>query len=316
MMVMETWVLTAISAMTGGGGSPLGSTGALRLFRLLRLSRLLRMLRSLPELMILIKGMMSAMTSVFYVMCLLVLITYVFAIGFTQLAVGTESIGDVYFSNVPLAMYSLLIHATFLDDLAGFMNALREECWPLLILALVFIYLAALTVMNMLIGVLCEVVSAVAASEKEESAALSVTEQLHDIAISLDENFDNKISYEEFASIIGKPDALKALQKVGISPIGLVDFAELFFFEDGQPVELSFDAFMSQVLCLRESNAATVKDVLNVWMQIKTTTNRQIKELRQSVDSRLDSLAKKVDENSDLLREVLQSVRTQARVAG
>merc|ERR1719399_1513747 len=106
-------ILTA----SGGGDSPLGGgTSILRLFRLLRLSRLTRMLRSLPELLILIKGMATAMKSVAYVMALLVLITYVFAIAFTQLAVGT-GVGDDLFANIAHSMYSLLIYATLLDDL-------------------------------------------------------------------------------------------------------------------------------------------------------------------------------------------------------
>merc|ERR1711977_785070 len=102
-MVMETWVLLIIMAASGSsGGNPLGgNTSILRLFRLLRLSRLMRMLRSLPELMILIKGMVTAMKSVAYVMGLLVLITYVFAIAFTQLAIDPEKeMGDAYFANV------------------------------------------------------------------------------------------------------------------------------------------------------------------------------------------------------------------------
>merc|ERR1719217_1652351 len=111
MMVMETWVFVAIS---GDGSSPMGNAAILRLFRLLRLSRLLRMLRSLPELMILIKGMVTAMQSVVYVMVLLVLFTYVFAIACTQLSLGTE-FHAVYFEDVAMSMYSLIIYATFLD---------------------------------------------------------------------------------------------------------------------------------------------------------------------------------------------------------
>merc|ERR1712167_342754 len=97
-------------------------------------SRLSRMLRSLPELMILIKGMVTAMKSVSYVMGLLILITYVFAIAFTQLAVGTETLGDDFFANIAHSMYSLLIYATLLDDLSYFTDALRFEMWPLLVL--------------------------------------------------------------------------------------------------------------------------------------------------------------------------------------
>mmetsp|Transcript_100521 Transcript_100521/g.224481 ORF Transcript_100521/g.224481 Transcript_100521/m.224481 type:complete len:518 (+) Transcript_100521:71-1624(+) len=330
MMVMETWVLIIVMAFASGeGGSPVGGTGILRLFRLLRLSRLMRMLRSLPELMILIKGMVTAMKSVFYVMCLLVILLYVFAIAFTQLTVDSE-IGDVYFTNVSLSMYSLLIHATFLDDLAGFMNDIRNEMWPLLVLALVFIALAALTVMNMLIGVLCEVVSAVAATEKEEIMMNSVSEKLSGIAQSLDQNFDGMISYEEFTMIIEKPEALRALQDVGVSPLGLVDFAELFFFEDNQRVELSFEKFMEMVLDLRDSNKATVKDVLNLWMNIKTSANADISELKTilselnsevdqkttAINDRIDAKTQNLQYQVGLILGEVRKITNQSRVAG
>merc|ERR1712093_320083 len=104
--------------------------------------------------MILIKGMMSAMRSVFYAMCLLVIITYVFAIAFCQMSVNTPTIGETYFRNVGFGMYSLLIYATFLDDLSNLMDDLRADKWPLVFVALVFICLASMTVMNMLVGVL------------------------------------------------------------------------------------------------------------------------------------------------------------------
>jgi hypothetical protein len=281
----------------------------------------MKMLKSLPELMILIKGMLQAMTSVAYVMGLLVIITYVFAIAFTQLAVGTPSIGDVYFTNVPLSMYSLLIHATFCDDLSGFTNALREEMWPLLVFALIFICLAALTVMNMLIGVLCEVVAAVAETEKEQILTDNVCTRLADIATKLDENFDSKISYEEFSRIVEVPDALSALQEVGVNPEGIVDFAELFFFEDGQSIELTFDAFMEMVLDLRESNTATVKDILNLWKQIKENTNSAISDnmtaitaLDKKMDSRIEALNKKVDDSTNRIESQFEVVLRELRV--
>merc|ERR1719269_451387 len=126
-MVMETWVFTAPALFLGGSGSPLG--GQASILRLLRLSRLLRMLRSLPELMILVKAMVTAMKSVFYVMVLLVIATYVFAIACTQLSVDTE-MGKTYFFNVLLSMYSLIVYATLLDNLADFCNAVRAESIP------------------------------------------------------------------------------------------------------------------------------------------------------------------------------------------
>jgi hypothetical protein len=278
------------------------------------------MLKSLPELMILIKGMLTAMKSVAYVMGLLLLITYVFAIAFTQLAVGTE-LAEVYFTNVPLTMYSLFIHGTMLDDLSGFTNALRAEMWPLLVLALIFVSLAALTVMNMLIGVLCEVVAAVAATEREQILAENVSERLQDIATQIDENFDSMISYEEFSQIVEVPEALAALQEVGVNPIGIVDFAELFFFEEGKPVELSFEDFMEMVLDLREDNTATVKDILNLWMNIKQNTNSAISDnmsaitaLDKKMDARIDALNKKVDDSTTRIEGQFEVVLRELRV--
>ena len=125
LMVTETWVFTIIELNTE---VPF-PTSILRLFRLLRLSRLLRMLKSLPELMILVKGMITAMKSVFYVMFMLVGITYVFAIALTQLSIGYEFRED-YFEHVVLAMYTLMVYTTFLDNLAEFCDTVRvADCF-------------------------------------------------------------------------------------------------------------------------------------------------------------------------------------------
>ena len=80
----------------------------------------------------------------------------------------------------------------FLDDLSASTNDLCNQSWPLLIVALIFICLAALTVMNILIGVLCEVFSAVATTEKEEILARTVLEKMLKIADALDTNFNQQ----------------------------------------------------------------------------------------------------------------------------
>ena len=62
-----------------------------------------------------------------------------------------------------------------------------------------------------------------------------------------------------------------------MNPIGIVNFAVLFLFEDGKPVELAFETFLSMVSDLRESNTPTVKDVMNLRMNIQTSTNQDLK---------------------------------------
>lgn len=296
-MVLETWCFSYVW-VSGEEEHSLGSnTAVLRLIRLLRLSRLMRMLRSMPDLMILIKGMSAAMTSVFYVMCLLLMITYVFGIVFTQLSQGNPYLGMKYFSSVPHSMYSLLIYLTLLDSLAGFLEDLRENMWPLLCVSLVFICLAALTVMNMLIGVLCEVVSSVANTEKESLLALHVAEKLKTVLDTLDTDDDNLISYEEFTKIIDKPEALHALEAAGVNPLAVVDIAELIFFDNEEPVDLTFETFMNMIMDMRDTNPATVKDVVNIWKQIKTTTNRDLAQLQ----SNLTGVTEKLDQRTGKL---------------
>eukprot|EP00747_Dinoflagellata_sp_TGD_P142905 gnl/TRDRNA2_/TRDRNA2_176311_c0_seq13.p1 gnl/TRDRNA2_/TRDRNA2_176311_c0~~gnl/TRDRNA2_/TRDRNA2_176311_c0_seq13.p1 ORF type:complete len:482 (+),score=116.03 gnl/TRDRNA2_/TRDRNA2_176311_c0_seq13:76-1521(+) len=286
LMVVETWFFSIV-ALGGGGANPLGgNTAILRLFRLLRLSRLLRMLKSLPELMILIKGMVTATKSVSYVISLLFIVTYVFAIAFVQLAPPGGYCQEVFFEHVPLAIYSLFMYGIFLDNLADFFNAIRDESEIGVFLAFCFVFLGCMTVMNMLIGVLCEVISAVAETEREERKTLDVKEKMDGIVRELDSNGNGKISYKEFTSILHIPEALLALQDVGVDPAGLVDFADLFFLEDGEYIELEFGRFMEMVLDLRGSNKSTVKDIMNLWLQFSGKFNvykQEVMEVREYV---------------------------------
>merc|ERR1719326_191790 len=105
-MVMETWVFTFVSLATGDHTRPPFPTSILRLFRLLRLSRLVRMLKSLPELMILIKGIITSMKSVGYVLGMLVGVTYFFSIVITQLSIGYD-FKENFFTFTLHGMYSL-----------------------------------------------------------------------------------------------------------------------------------------------------------------------------------------------------------------
>jgi len=267
MMVAETWVMTSILAITGSGGGSAGGTSILRLIRLLRLSRMVRMLRSVPELMILVKGMASAMKSVFYVMCLLLIFMYVFAIALTQMGNETDKVGEEFFSSVSHSMKTLLISGVFLDNLSGIGQAMLNESGLCLVAFFTFILLGNLTVMNMLIGVLCEVVSDVAKVEKEDMRVEFVTEKLRLILESLDANCDYKISKEEFRRILQFPAAVVALNDVGVDPEGIVDYADFIFDElmdESTEHEITFEDFMGVVLQLRGCNVATVKDCVDL----------------------------------------------------
>jgi hypothetical protein len=132
----------------------------------------------------------------------------------------------------------------------------------------IFILAASLTVMNMLIGVLCEVVSAVAASEREENSLHMVMSKVQKIFFSmgLDEDNNGMISKEEFRKIVENREAARAINDLGVDVIELVDMADFFFALDYSDTEyakeFSFAEFMDMVVQLRGSNTATVKDIM------------------------------------------------------
>merc|ERR1719261_1780026 len=114
--------------------------------------------------------------------------------------------------------------------------------------------------MNMLIGVLCEVVSAVAVTEKEEMLVTFVHEKLTAVMALIDEDGGGTISRNEFMQILDNEGAIESLQDVGVDVIGLVDYADFIFggdeeeTEDGEEIELTLDQFMNVILQLRDSN--------------------------------------------------------------
>eukprot|EP00928_Gymnodinium_smaydae_P096406 TRINITY_DN8507_c1_g1_i1.p1 TRINITY_DN8507_c1_g1~~TRINITY_DN8507_c1_g1_i1.p1 ORF type:complete len:843 (-),score=160.21 TRINITY_DN8507_c1_g1_i1:200-2668(-) len=290
MMVAETWVMTAILALSGFSLSGFGNAGVLKLIRLLRLTRMARMakvLRAVPELIIMIKGIMIASRSVFFTLCLLVLIMYFFAIVFRQLG-GDTPLAEVYFTTVPGTMFSLLMYG-ILPDMADIVFDSCNESVILGVVVLFFILLASLTVMNMLVGVLCEVVSVVSAVEKEQLNVNYVSARLFTMFTEFgDENNDEMISKNEFDHLMLKPEAAKIIQEIGVDVIGLVDYAAYIFKED---TALTFPDFMELLLQLRGSNSSTVKDIVDLRRYVllsiadlSKTTTALFKEVHKKLD--------------------------------
>jgi len=301
MMVLETWVMTLILLATGAGSDTgMGNTSILKLVRLCRLTRMARMaklLRAIPELIILIKGIVVASRSVCFTLVLLMLLIYFFAIVFRQLADDTD-VGAEYFKSVPDAMISLLLDGV-LPDQSSVVRACADQHPFFGIIILLFILLASLTVMNMLVGVLCEVVSVVSSVEKEQLTVNYVKQRLYTMFEEWDEDGSMTISKAEFQRMLVIPEAAKIIHEIGVDVVGLVDFAD-FIFKEG--ADLSFADFMELVLSFRGSNQSTVKDVVDlrkfVGSQLETTT--------RELNDQLKGLTKVITKDVGQVRTALQ----------
>lgn len=263
LMVWETWVCSAVFLVVGSSNdSDLAHSSvlrALRLFRLLRSGRILRLLRSFPELMILVQAMKAAMRSVCGTLSLMVILVYVFAIVLTQISRGLPK-GMEGFETVPQAMNTLMKTGIFPDQqaLLDQMASTNMICYLVFVL---YVSIGTLALMNLLIGVLCEVVADTSRSEKEVLLAHDMKQQLLSVCKMLDKDESGTICATEFRNIAFNSIACKILHELGVDVQTLVDAAELIYAEYD---ELTFDDFVDVGLRYRGDLQATLKDVVEI----------------------------------------------------
>jgi len=114
--------------------------------------------------------------------------------------------------------------------------------------------------------VICEVVSAVASTEREKMNLEEVREKIQELLAIGDSDDDNMISKDEFMSMLSNRKAATILCGVGVDVFNLVDLAS-YIFDDNK--ELTFADLMNLVLDLRGSNTATVKDIVDLRRFVK-----------------------------------------------
>jgi hypothetical protein len=289
LMVMETWVVF-IAILVAGPGLELptsGPTRSLKLLKLARIARMVRLLRAAPELMIMIKAMRAALRGVIFAFILLVAMVYVFAILLRQLTAG-EDYGNEFFPNVPCSMATLLLDGAFPDqkdliygvgggcpeNLAAAMSADPHTLSRMLYGSIIVLYLifASLTCLNMLVGILCDVVSAVSSFEREEMLLSHVRDCLWGLleSVGIDPETD-MINRETFEDLLAKKQAIITLHELGVDVIGLVEQLD-FIFADSD--DLNFGDFFDLILKLRGTNHATVKDMVDLRKLIRNESDR------------------------------------------
>ncbi|CAK9042278.1 unnamed protein product [Durusdinium trenchii] len=284
--VAEAWVMTIVLLLSDSQGTFFSNSSSLRLIRLLRLSRvarIARLLRAAPELMIMVKGMIAAARSMLTTGVLVVAVLYVFGIAMRQATEGSQG-GRLYFNTVWTSMLSLLLYATLLDSPSVVMGSLN---WFGGALFLVVIALSAWLLLNMLIGVMCEVVSGVSQTERQAIAEAFVREKVQQII--QDRHGVRQIpsiSRRVLIDMLHDRNATTLLNEAGVDVVGLVDVADYIFQSDHSEEvekELTFEEFLNVIMSLRGSNAVTLKDI----MDLRRTLHRNQTELR-SVISELE----------------------------
>jgi len=260
-MVIETWIMLIVDAITGGGGGNFLSKFST--LRLLRLTRLTRLMHSLPELLTLVRGMINAAKAVSIVLGFLVLLMYVFAIVFTSQLGHSESpekmednpywirdsdpTAQELFGSMGDSMMTLFTRGLLGDNLAETLEAIKDrggeytctdadenavspvrtpgdekvcmrtggELW-LMWVFVVFFVISAMCLLNMLVGVLCEVIEATAASEEAESEISGLRHNIEDSFRAVDVSGDERITRKEWKSMRTNKDLRVSFGRLGV----------------------------------------------------------------------------------------------------
>lgn len=307
MSVMETWVMTAVILLSVGADTrPMGNTQILRLFKLIRIfrmARVARLLRAIPELMVLIKGVISASRSVFLTMVLLCTVVFLFGVTFKQLTRNT-ALGEKNFKSLGSSMFNLLIYATF-PDFAQIVEDASGEHFVFGFLLLVYVFIAFFTVLNLLVGVIVQVVEVVSVVEHEEIMVKDVRRRL---LRALEELFPEShcgertmISRADFQMLICTPTTARAIHELGVDVVGLLESEDFIFSDASQDLlmestteQIAFGSFMEAVLQLRGSNQATVKDIVNLRKGFLRMMGVQEDHLVESINAGLSDLSRKL----------------------
>jgi len=255
LMIGETWIMTIL------GGVDLGiPLGFIKMLRLLRLARMARLMRAFPELVAMMKGVKAASRAVGSALLMLVFNVYIFAIIMHMIYGGTAMERGLV-----IVMWDLLMDGTFVNGIGPYTrNLIDLEMHFGIAIFMVFVLLSAMTVMNMLIGVLCQVVSAVAAVEQENNAIQLVKTTLLVMLKTLDDNGNGLISKDELQQMVEHPEALEVLHSLDLDPKDLVEHLDMHYeLEASDDPQLHINKIIDVILLMRGERPPNMKDLVN-----------------------------------------------------
>ncbi|CBV41607.1 ion transporter [Halomonas elongata] len=132
---------------------PVGESDMVLLARLLRIFRVLRLVSMIPELRMLMAALVKSIPRMGYVALLMFIIFYIYA------AIGSflfADVDDYLWGNIAVAMLTLFRIATF-EDWTDIMYATQEDFSWSWLYYLTFIFLTAFIFLNMMIGIVLDV---------------------------------------------------------------------------------------------------------------------------------------------------------------
>jgi len=237
MLLVCSSIYSTVSALVSGGAAG-GGSNVLRLLRLMKMMKMLRLIRVMKffrELRLMLMPIITSLRSLFWTLCMLAIIMYIFGIIFLQATAGalvdaaadplnTEIDDRVHeelhkhWGSVATSMITLYFAVTGGNDWAALAEPLKS-C-GLTYYAIFLFYIAFLTfaVLNILTGIFVETAMSFSQSDNESVTLLerennSYLDMVAAALPLLDVDRSGALSYEEFAQSIETPEVQLFLEK-------------------------------------------------------------------------------------------------------
>ncbi|CAL1171457.1 unnamed protein product [Cladocopium goreaui] len=220
-------------------------------------------------------------------------------------------------------MMSLFTYGTLADEMAFCCNAISQESIALFWLFTLFVVFSCITLLNMLIGVLCQVVEDNSQEHSKQKMLVDLKTSLEEAFEALDTSHDGKISEEEFKKMRTDPNVLDIFFRLGMDQDAMVQrlnhMQETIFHnpkqeEGGEGLEsegpprsssLSFKQFCDEVIEMQMGSACGVLDVQLLAAKVRSEDSK----LRNQL-IRLEPELKKLLEDDQIQQPPQEKVHT------
>src|SRR5690606_21710686 len=157
------------------GVSLLPGSGPLAILRSLRILRVLRLLSSIRRLRLIIESLLAAIPSIGWILFLLLMVFYIFAV------MGTHLFGAAFpewFGTVPASMYTLFQVMTLESWSMGIARPVMEQFPHAYLYFVPFVLISSLTILNVFIGIIVNTMAGLHA-EAENAARAEAEAKAH-----------------------------------------------------------------------------------------------------------------------------------------
>jgi len=228
-----------------------------RLCRIARLARVIHLLRFFPEIIVLLRSLKIAARAVLMTVSLLLFCVYILSVSI-RLVTKDKEWQEKKWSSVPDTFLLLLIYGLF-PDFSHLYKEITATSMALALVCFAFTVSLSLLFMNMLIGVLVEVVKGGCIAEKERADDAQLMNAIVPIAQQL--NLDcNRLTFQNCMRIIDTKAMQICFKDVGLSSDGIDRFVNLIF--PKHKLHCTLNEFIDILLFNRTGVPASMHDLL------------------------------------------------------